>query len=734
MRPFSSMSLWERIRRIAYDVDARFQHSLFEGNRSFAEGWNGFSRTMEFFKVTGWRKGAVFALSEGVTLGAAGLMLLLALAIPAFDEIEGDDWLKKQALSVTFTDRYGDEIGRRGIRHDDSATLDDFPEHLVKAALATEDRRFYDHFGIDAVGTLRALVTNAQADGVVQGGSTITQQLAKNLFLSNERSLERKIKEAFLALWLESRLSKREILKLYLDRAYMGGGAFGVQAASLFYFDKDVRNLTLAEAAMMAGLFKAPTKYAPHVNLPAARARANVVLSNMVEAGFLTDGQVLGARRNPATPVARAADASPDYYLDYAFDEMQRLAAEGRFGGETVLFVKTAFDPDIQRRTDLVMEQTLRVEGPERRFKQGAAVVLDPDGALRAIYGGRDYGQSQFNRATNALRQPGSTFKPYVYAAALASGRFTPESVVVDRPTCVGNWCPANFTRSFSGSMTLTRALAQSINTIPVQLATAIGEGENQRGRLKVIDLMARMGIASPMRDVRPLTLGAVEMTVMDQAVGYAVFANGGERVTPHAALEVRNGAGAMLYAHATDGPRPERALPIAVAEAMNRMMAQVVEAGTGTRGRLNGVVAGGKTGSTSNYKDVWFVGYTGNAVAAVWFGNDDSTSMADRTTGGRIAAPAWKGIMTFVHEGVELKPLPGVEPKAPAAEAEPAEPVAPELVFDRRAITMSRRSSEAIGAIRGLAEEEKARRAGVREVSAASAGPGIVEISRPVD
>ena len=294
----------------------------------------------------GWRRWyCVEPLSEGLTLGTGGLMLMLALAIPAFRETSDDDWLKKSELAVTFLDRYGNEIGSRGIRHNDAIPLDEFPDHLIKATLATEDRRFFEHFGIDIPGLFRAVLTNARAGGVVQGGSSITQQLAKNLFLSNERTIERKVKEAFLAMWLEVRLPKNEILKLYLDRAYLGGGTFGVDAAAQYYFNKSARDVNLSEAAMLAGLFKAPSKFAPHINLPAARARANVVLDNLVEAGFMTEGQVFGARRNPATAVDRRDERSPNYYLDWAFDEMKKLVETlPKTVHERVFVVRLALD------------------------------------------------------------------------------------------------------------------------------------------------------------------------------------------------------------------------------------------------------------------------------------------------------------------------------------------------------------------------------------------------------
>src|SRR5881397_2665423 len=320
---------------------------------------------MDRFYVGRWKRWVfIEPFSEAATIGLGGMMLMLALALPAFRETADDDWLKKSDLAVTFLDRYGNPIGSRGIKHNDSIPLEDFPDHLIKATLATEDRRFYDHFGIDFPGLARALVTNAQAGGVRQGGSSITQQLAKNLFLSNERTIERKIKEAFLAIWLETRLTKNEILKLYLDRAYMGGGAFGVDAAAQYYFGKSARDVNLAEAAMLAGLFKAPTRFAPHINLPAARSRANVVLDNLVEAGMMTEGQVFGARRNPATAMDRRDERIANYYLDYAFDEMKKLVATfPKSLHERVFVVRTGLDVNLQKHAEKAVEDSLRQYG-----------------------------------------------------------------------------------------------------------------------------------------------------------------------------------------------------------------------------------------------------------------------------------------------------------------------------------------------------------------------------------
>jgi penicillin-binding protein 1A len=589
-----------------------------------------------------------------------GLIVMLALAIPAFRETSDDDWLKKSELAVTFLDRYGNEVGSRGIRHNDAIPLDQFPDHLIKATLATEDRRFYEHFGIDIPGLFRAMLTNARAGGVVQGGSSISQQLAKNLFLSNERTIERKVKEAFLALWLEVRLPKNEILKLYLDRAYLGGGTFGVDAAAQFYFNKSARDVNLSEAAMLAGLFKAPSKFAPHINLPAARARANVVLDNLVEAGFMTEGQVFGARRNPAMAVDRRDERSPNYYLDWAFDEMKKLAETlPKSVHERVFVVRLALDVDLQKNTEQAVQNALKEYGREYKAKQGSAVLMDIDGAVRAMVGGRDYSESQFNRATDALRAPGSSFKPYVYATALMNG-FKPTSVVVDSPVCIGNWCPKNYSGGFSGSMTLTQALVRSINIIPVKLSIALGNGNPKIGRAKIKDTARKAGLRTPLPDTPSMPIGADEVTVLDHTAGYTMFPNLGKAMAPHAVLEVRSGAGDLIWRWDRDGKKPVQVLTPQVAMDMNLMMSKVVEDGTAKRAILDGIKAAGKTGTTNAYRDAWFVGFTGNMICGVWYGNDDYTSM-HQMTGGSLPAQTWHTIMAYAHQGIELKQIPGL-------------------------------------------------------------------------
>ncbi|WP_244277885.1 transglycosylase domain-containing protein, partial [Pseudovibrio sp. W74] len=415
-------------------TDAWLDSALWHTSQFFGVFFREYSAFMRRFSLRGPSKFIAGLASEGLTYCAFGFLIVLTFAQPAFKATERSDWKTTSDFSVSFFDRFGNPIGKRGILLNDKIPLDEIPDHVIQATLATEDRRFFDHLGIDFVGTFRAMVANIKARSVVQGGSSITQQLAKNLFLSNERTLQRKIKEAYLAIWLEMNLTKREILKLYLDRAYMGGGTFGVAAASEFYFGKDVREISLAEAAMLAGLYKAPSKYAPHKNLPSARARANEVLTNIVQAGFMTEGQVIGARRNPAEAIDRSKSQAPDHFLDWAFEQVKDLAEQyPELSNDRVISVRTTLDPGLQREATNQIESTLRQYGKRYGVEEAAMTVITTEGAVRSMVGGRDYDESQFNRATDALRQPGSSFKPFVYMTAFLNG-YESESVVPDRP------------------------------------------------------------------------------------------------------------------------------------------------------------------------------------------------------------------------------------------------------------------------------------------------------------
>ncbi|NQX79930.1 MAG: transglycosylase domain-containing protein, partial [Hyphomicrobiaceae bacterium] len=437
------------------------------------------SNLFECLHLTSWKRIVNELASEGLSILTGVVIVVYVLALPAFKGIDYKNWLAMDQFSVTFQDKNGDVIGKRGINLNNAVPLNEIPDHMIKALLATEDRRFFEHIGVDFIGTFRALIENIRANDFVQGGSTITQQLAKNLFLSPERSITRKIKEVYLSLWLEARLSKDQILKLYLDRSYLGGGAFGVEAAAQFYFGKSIRHVSMAEAAMIAGLFKAPTRYAPHINLIQSRLRANEVLSNLVEANYYTQDEVYHARLNPAKPIERRDIRRPDWFLDFAYEEIQSKIANA---DDFVLTARTTVDMRLQKLAEDVLHSKLRSNKKNNRafLRQskitGALVSTDIDGAVRAMVGGLDYGESQFNRATKAKRQPGSSFKVYVYAAALENG-YTTRSILKDTSSLCGRWRPRNYNGGYGtgAKISMIDALRRSLNTTAVDISFKIG-------------------------------------------------------------------------------------------------------------------------------------------------------------------------------------------------------------------------------------------------------------------
>ena len=633
-------------------LDSWFSAALYSARVLLRRGWLAYASFLERFRIRGFfKRFLVDVVDDGLTFSLIIAIVLVAFALPPFSD-DDDVWNNNRKYAVTITDKNGNIIGRRGIRQDDAVPLEEIPPHLIKAVLATEDARFYDHFGVDIIGTMRAAVANAKAQGIVQGGSTLTQQLAKNLFLTPERSFRRKIHEAFLALWIEARLSKDEILKMYLDRSYLGAGNYGVEAAAQFYFGKSVRDINMHEAAILAGLFKAPSKYAPHLHKEAALARASVVLARMRDAGFISPGEMLKALRQPVHIVGGRQDTTPDHFLDWVYRETIETLKEHGLEKNFVVEVKTTMDPVLQRKASEIIREALAKYGKRYRASQGALVALTPDGAVKAIVGGRDYESSQFNRATDAMRQPGSAFKPFVYLAALMHG-YKPNSLIDDAPITIGRWTPHNYSRRYHGRVTLTTALVHSYNTVPVRLMTRIG-------RKAIIEAARKAGLTSPIRPVPSMPLGSNEVTVLDITAAYAAFANGGKRITPYTVLEIRRPDGTLIYSRASDGPVSEQTLPRDKVEQLNRMLSLVPIKGTAKRAFLGFTPQAGKTGTTSSYRDAWFIGYTGHLVTGIWFGNDDYTPTR-RMTGGSLPAQTWKEFMTFALADKEPMPLPGV-------------------------------------------------------------------------
>jgi len=525
-------------------------------------------------------------------------------------------------------------------------TVEELPPHLPQAVLATEDRRFYRHFGMDVIGFARALVANARAGRVVQGGSTITQQLAKNLWLTPERSIIRKLKELMLAIWLEARLEKREILTLYLNRVYLGAGSFGVEAASQRYFGKSARRVTLGEAALLAGLLKAPSRYAPTNDLPRAHRRAAEVIDNMVEAGYLKEKQAAATKRAPArlSKSAGSSGRGNGYFVDWI--ETQIPLFVGRV--DAGIIVETTLDPAAQGFAESALVRTLKRHGKSRAVSQGAVIAFAPDGAVQAMVGGRSYKASQFNRASQARRQPGSAFKAIVYLAGLEEG-LRPNSIFKDAPINIDGWRPKNFDGKYAGKVTIERALAKSINTVAVKVAKRVGPK-------KIISTARRLGITAPLSADLSLALGTSEISLFEMTAAYIPLANGGTGVFPYGIDRIRTTDGQVLYQRS--GNSLGRLIEPKHVGQMNRMLSTAVTDGTGRRARLKGREVAGKTGTSQDYRDGWFIGYSADMVAGVWVGNDNNKP-TKRVTGGQLPATVWRDFVSRANIGQTARALP---------------------------------------------------------------------------
>ncbi|MBM3519380.1 MAG: PBP1A family penicillin-binding protein [Alphaproteobacteria bacterium] len=640
------------IGRFLWKADSVVSSSVFETWDFLKRRASAYSSFVYRFKITGVRRVFVDLVDDGATFAMFFAFGTLAYALPPFSGT-GDVWNRGREYAVTLTDVNGEIIGQRGIRQDDAIPLEEISPNIIKAVLATEDARFFDHIGVDFIGTLRAVIHNASSDSGLQGGSSLTQQVAKNLFLSPKRTIRRKIHEAFLAVWIEARQSKKAILKLYLDRSYLGGGSYGVEAASQYYFGKSARDVTLAEAAILAGLFKAPTRFAPHANIEAARARANIVLYRMLDAGFISHGELLQARREPATVNIPTNPDSPDWFLDKAYRDTIALLEEKNLTGDFVIEVKTTIDMKLQAASQRFVNEMLQADGEKYNVSQAATITMTPDGAIKAIVGGRDYAVSQFNRATDAERQTGSAFKPFVYLAALLNG-YHPGDVVTDGPVSVGNWSPRNYSSKYAGRTTLTNALAHSYNSVPVRLMIDIG-------RPAIIETAHRVGIEGKLETWAPMVLGTSTLTLLDMIRGYATFAAGGKVPKPYTVLEVRRANGDIIYSRGSDTIAPPvQAVPEEKIAELNSMLKEVVKSGTARRADLGFAPQAGKTGTNQSYRDAWYIGYTAHNVTGVWVGNDDFSPM-NKVTGGLVPAPLWKNIMLVAEEGQRPESLAGV-------------------------------------------------------------------------
>jgi penicillin-binding protein 1A len=573
-------------------------------------------------------------------IATVGVVVWVGAHLPAIQSLE----IPKRPPTIQITGADGSVLATRGEMAGANVALKDLPPYLPKAFIAIEDRRFYSHYGVDPFGILRAAVTNVLHRGVSQGGSTLTQQLAKNLFLTQERTLQRKLQEVELALWLERKHSKSEILELYLNRVYFGSGAYGVEAASQRYFGKSARHITLPEAAMLAGLVKSPSRLAPNRNPEGAEQRAQLVLTAMADAKFITEAQAQASIGHPSYNVKPVGAGTVNYVADWIGEVLDDLI--GQIDRDIV--VETTIDPKLQSVAEAAVIDELAAKSVKFNVSQGALVAMSPDGAVRAMVGGRNYAESQYNRAVTAKRQPGSAFKPFVYLTAIESG-LTPETIRQDAPLDVKGWKPENYSHEYFGAVTLTQALAMSLNTVAVRLGLEVGPKN-------VVRTAHRLGISSKLEANASIALGTSEVSLTELVGAYAPFANGGQGVSPHVVTKIRTDAGKLLYARQPD--QLGQVIEPRNVAMMNTMMQETLLSGTAHKAELPGWMAAGKTGTSQDFRDAWFIGYTANLVTGVWLGNDDNSS-TKKATGGGLPVEVWTRFMKAAHQGVAAVPLP---------------------------------------------------------------------------
>lgn len=541
---------------------------------------------------------------------------------------------RKRAIIVKAAD--GSVAGRYGEIVGESVTVKDLPECMPQAVLAIEDRRFYYHFGLDPIGLVRAIGVNVAKGRVAQGGSTITQQLAKNLFLSQERTLKRKIQEAMLALWLEATLTKDEILSAYLNRVYLGTGTYGVDAASKLYFNKPVDQMNLRECAIIAGMLKAPSRFSPLRNPELSNERADIVIGAMVDAGYLTKDEAKNEKASAPKPVDRpASEAAARYYTDWIVDQLDELIGTP----DADLIVETTLDKNIQTSIDVALNKVITESGEAKKISQGAMIVMRPNGQVVALVGGKNYNESQFNRATQGKRPAGSSFKPIVYLSALERGWST-QDILMDEPITEGRYRPKNYGGKYLGEVTLEQALTYSLNTIAFQLAKTLGPEA-------IIDSARRLGITSDLEPNLSIALGANGVALLEMATAYSIIANGGTEVQPFAITKISTKDGELIYQR-SDAQSMKRVFRSADIQNLTSMMNSVMEYGTGQGARF-GVPAAGKTGTSDDSRDAMFMGFTRQLVGTVWLGNDDNSPMKN-VTGGSYPASIWREVMSQAH------------------------------------------------------------------------------------
>ncbi len=574
---------------------------------------------------------------------------------------------------ITLLDDRSRLIAQRGLTQGVMVEVSSLPSYVPNAFIAIEDHRFRSHFGLDPVGLMRAAYENMMMGHVVQGGSTLTQQLAKNLFLEPKRTFDRKLQEAMLALYLESRYSKDQILTLYLNRIYFGAGVYGIEAAAERFFGKRAENLTLPEAAMLAGSVKAPARYNPLADPDASEARAQVVLRAMEDGGFIDDQTRQVAQDTRPRIVRGTATPSSGYFADWVISQIPGYIGETK----EALIVETSFDLEAQAQAERAVAAGLAEQGAKLRASQAALVAMTPDGAVRAMVGGSSYQQSPYNRATDAERQPGSAFKPFVYLAAFEHGH-NPTDIMNDGPVDIRGWKPSDFEGDYQGNIPLTKAFAESSNSVAAQLTAEVGPAIVAR-------TAKRLGIDTPLMAVSSLALGTSVVTPLELTAAYAPFANGGVGVVPFGIIIIRTKDGKVLWQRKNSGIG-QVVSPDNVTK-MVGLMSEVMATGTGKSARLPDRPSAGKTGTTQDFHDAWFVGYTADLVCGVWLGNDDNTPMK-HAVGGGLPAHIWMSFMEDAERGLPARPLAGQTVTAsaatPPAEEKPAESDGIQGLLDR--------------------------------------------------
>ncbi|MFY9693749.1 MAG: PBP1A family penicillin-binding protein [Xanthobacteraceae bacterium] len=625
------------------------------GPRTSRKARRGGKRRFGIGRLFYW--GAVLTL--WAVIAVIGVLVWIGIHLPPIQSLE----IPKRPPSVLILGDNGATLATRGAMGGAAVPLAELPDYVPNAFVAIEDRRFYSHYGIDPWGILRAGVADVLHRGVSEGGSTLTQQLAKNLFLTHERTVSRKLQEIALALWLEHKYTKAQILDLYLNRVYFGSGAYGIEAAAQRYFGKSARQLTLPEAAMLAGLVQSPSRLAPNHNPEGAVHRAALVIADMANLKMISASAAKLALAHPARAIKPAGAGTVNYVADWVMDAVNDIV--GNIDQDIV--VKTTIDPTLQSAAEQALVDTLSTKGEKLNVGEGALVAMTPDGVVRALVGGRNYGESQFNRAIDAKRQPGSSFKPFVYLTALEHG-LTPDTVREDAPIAVKGWKPENYEHQYWGPVTLTQALANSLNTVSVRLTLEFGPDA-------VIRTAYRLGINSQLEPNASIALGTSEVSPFELVTAYATFANGGFAISPHVVERIRSADGKTLYERTAQ--QLGRIVDDRYIGMMNTMMQQTLLSGTARAASLPGWQAAGKTGTSQDYRDAWFIGYTSHLVTGVWLGNDDN-SPTKRAVGGGLPVEIWSRFMKVAHAGVAPSPLPGLRDgswfnPAPPAAAGPA-------------------------------------------------------------